>query len=282
MEKIDFQSYVEQMDLYESGLARIRRMLWGDVPSVDSVGIITAYNPNSSPPIPGGTEQENRAANDNLNRSLEADLRSANYGPIKVQGRFGGDEVSFMVPNISRDELVALGQRHKQVAVIWGQKQQDQGGPFFKFEYIEGGKTLSVKDYHVGNPDVQSRDDFFTQAQGRKFIIPFFAPDPYFRHKRVRQGVIEPGQPEDQESQLRRAEDFFIPFFDNPLQKIELPDGLSEVSYYNKKLPLDERTRELVEQIRDCEEELRTPGKVEKWYWTRRGLIQNALVELSK
>jgi len=131
-----------------------------------TIGMMTAENPNAQKTSP----QDNQAYNDNL----EKKLRSMNLGYRKIRGRFGNYENSFLIPNISKKEIINLGRKFQQEAVIWGVRQEDK----FVFEYIESasGQTTNVRDVVLYSDDVQSRDDYYSQsAKGpEKFVIPFF------------------------------------------------------------------------------------------------------------
>ena len=151
--------------LEESGFPRITRMLQGAVPNVDSVGFATAANPQGEALSP----KENKERNEQFERAL----RDANYGFIKIRGKFGSPEKSYMIPNISRDHMVALGAEFDQEAVIWGSRQEDK----MVFEYIEGHTTIQKRDAVLFGTDVQGKEDYYSQERqsaGRKFIIPFF------------------------------------------------------------------------------------------------------------
>lgn len=277
-----FEEYVVNRDLFESGYARARRMMFGDVPSIVSVGVVTAHNPMGRPPMPepGETVQQ---ANDRLNKKLENELRAANYGPIKSKGKFGGEEESFLIPNIPREHLVDLGRRYNQEAVIWGQKQADESGnPFFNFEYIEGGNTVDTRTVHVGNADVQNRDDFYTMVKGRKFIIPFFG-DPYAKYRPGKKyGTIELPPEDDGMGQVHKAETFSVPGLDDGATW-EFLGEQCEISYYSDRLLRhpNPAVSQVLREVRECEEQLQQGGSVGKHYWMWRGKLHNALARLT-
>ena len=150
----------------ESGFNRIKNILQGKVASVSTVGFMTAENPMA--------QQLSRKENKVLNKELMAFMRERGYGPIRIRGRFGNKERSFMIPNITRDDIVEAGQKFAQESVIFGEKTGDNK---FVFQYIEGDKTLQRRDVALFDDEVQARDDFFSQERqsaGRKFYIPFF------------------------------------------------------------------------------------------------------------
>jgi len=263
--------------MQESGFAHVRRMLFGDLPRINSVGILTAQNPEG--------EKASKKFNKEANRQLWDMLRTANYGPIRVKGKFfGTDEDSFLVPNISRQEMIDLGEKFNQAAVIWGDKRADkQGQPYFRFEYLEGGQVQSVRSVHVGSQDVQERPDMYTMVKGRKFIIPFFQ-DPHARKVPGKKyGTIAdvPGLPDDADELAKKVETFFIPFFDDPENAQLEFDGFStEVSYYSDRLADCPYVRQLVDEIHRCEEKLLAENKVGKHYWQYRGIMRECMNKL--
>ena len=150
----------------ESGFNRIKNILQGKVASVSTVGFMTAENPMAQ----NLTGKENKQ----LNKELMAWMRERGYGPIRIRGRFGNKERSFMIPNITRDDVVEAGQKFAQESVIYGEKTGDNN---FVFQYIEGDKTLQKRDVALFDDEVQAREDFFSQERqsaARKFFIPFF------------------------------------------------------------------------------------------------------------
>lgn len=160
--------------LNESGFPRIMKILSGGVPSVDTVAFMTAANPMGEP-LPSKQNIER-------NRDLAQWLREKGLGFIRIRGRFGGPEKSFIVNNIMKDEAIAAGKRFEQEAVIWGEKTfNDDGEPTgFRFYYIEGDDVVQARDVVLAGSDVQSKDDYYSQERqsaGRKFIIPFFDAD---------------------------------------------------------------------------------------------------------
>ena len=101
-------------------------------------------------------------------------LRERGYGPIRIRGRFGNNERSLIIPNITRQDVVEAGLYFDQESVIWGAKT---GEDTFIFEYIEGNETKQRRDVVLFDDEVQAREDFYSQERqsaGRKFFIPFF------------------------------------------------------------------------------------------------------------
>tara|TARA_R110000824_G_scaffold54471_3_gene150350 strand:+ start:139 stop:897 length:759 start_codon:yes stop_codon:yes gene_type:complete len=151
----------------EGGFSRLRQIMLGQVPSVNSIGILTAENPQAQASSP----QENNARNE----ELKATLRQANYSFIPITGKYGGKEKSFVVPHLSRTDAVSFGSQFQQEAVIWGEKISDLfDDTFFRFEFIEGGVTKDTRNVSLGDTEAQKRQDFYSEKAGRKFYIPFF------------------------------------------------------------------------------------------------------------
>ena len=152
--------------LQESGFNRIINILQGKVASVNTVGFLTGENPMAQKM----SSKENRE----LNKKLMAWMRDRGYGPIRIRGKFGNKERSMIIPNISREDMVEVGQYFNQESVIWGKRVEEDR---FIFEYIEGDKTIQKRDVVLFDDEVQSREDYYSQERqsaGRKFYIPFF------------------------------------------------------------------------------------------------------------
>tara|TARA_B100000131_G_scaffold309732_1_gene340578 strand:+ start:745 stop:1467 length:723 start_codon:yes stop_codon:yes gene_type:complete len=160
--------------LNESGFNRIMAILQGNVPAVDSVAFLTAANPYGAPT----SAKLNRARN----LQLAAWLRARGLGYIRIRGRFGGPEKSFIVNNITKSETIAAGLEFEQEAVIWGEKTFNEDGlpTGFRFYYIEQDVVKQVRDIVLSGEEIQDREDFYSQERqtaARKFVVPFFDED---------------------------------------------------------------------------------------------------------
>lgn len=159
------QENKKKVTLTEAGLPRVVNIVRGAVPSVRSIGILTAQNPNG--------EAATSKFNNEANNSLESDLRSMRLGFMKIGGKFGSEEDSYLVNNISKQDLINLGKKYKQVSVIYGAPKDQQ---YFQFEYIESdsGVAGDTKQVILTTDDIQNREDFYSKIKNRKFVIPFF------------------------------------------------------------------------------------------------------------
>ena len=249
-------------------------MLWGDVPSIKSVGIITAFNPQSLP--------ASKKENETKNNELKKELMRANYGPISAKGQHGLKEDTFLIPNISKEFLIDLGEKYDQESIIWGEKKIDKNeNPYFEFQFIlvASGATTSTRSVHLGGKEVQDRPDLYTMIKGRKFVIPFF--DDEMRHMvpGEKYGTVKLSPEEDPDVAARRVEleTFLIPFFDDLSEELIFWGLANEISYYSDKLPDDPYAKELIERVHLCESKLEEEGKIPRFYWEYRGVIRESL-----
>jgi hypothetical protein len=273
--------------LDESGFARVRRMLFGDVPNIKSIAIFTAQNP--------GGKQSSSEENKKRNKELWNDLRLASYGPIRVKGKYTGkedlddikstpEEDSFIIPNISRNSAIAYGKRYDQEVVIWGEKYTDENkNPFFRFEYIDKGITLSVRTIHMSGEDVQERPDYYTRIGNRKFVIPFLDDPLRYKVPGNKYGTVVDAPANNTSDNIKQAETFYIPFFDNPeAYELEFSGELIEPSFYAQKFYNNPYAQELIGEIHTREEKLQEEGYTSKYYWQQRGTIIMCLEKLGK
>lgn len=290
---INFEQY-----LAESGFSRLRSIMLGDVPHVNQFAILTAQNP--------GAEKMPDKENKKRNRDLMMDLRLISFnpvtiqkgkeqeqiqklGPIPIKGKFGVEEDSLFVPHMDKELALYYGKKYGQEAVIWASKHKDENdNPYFKFEYIDvaSGDTHNTRIVSVTAPDVQARDDFYSQKGGftgppkklkkgkthatsRKFVVPFFSDDPYAFYKPGKKlGTINPPDklglsPEEAEEELLRHHrrdkkvEFYIPFVDEVINGImPLVDTAKHSSYFSSDLPNTPEVQKLVKEIREHEKVL--------------------------
>tara|TARA_R100001509_G_C4873421_1_gene217638 strand:+ start:893 stop:1645 length:753 start_codon:yes stop_codon:yes gene_type:complete len=220
------QNYMNLIN--ESGFTRVRQMMMGMAPAIDTLGIMTAENP-------GGVQADDKE-NKKLNKQFAGDLASMAYGFIPIEGSYGGPENSFIIPNMTREDIVKLGKKYGQEAVIWGSKVTEEvGEPYFTFEYIEGDNTIQTRDVSLGGATAQDKEDFYSSKKGRKF---------------------------------------YIPFFDDAYEGAKPADGGRKISYTSDELPDSDEVNEIVKKInlhtKDSLRESRTP----KSRWHHRGMAK--------
>jgi hypothetical protein len=227
--------------LKESGFNRIMTILSGNLPNVDSVSFMTAANPFA--------QQLTSKENIVRNKELAAWLRARGLGFIRIRGKFGGPEKSFIVNNITKEETIAAGKEFEQESVIWGEKTfDDEGNPTgFRFYYIEGSEVVQARDVVLTGEEVQARKDFYSQERqtaARKFVVPFF----------------------DEEYEVDSVDETQNNF-------VVLPLLTTEQEETNKKLiaEINERTRKSLE-----------PSRTPKSRWHHRQILRLRLKELKK
>ena len=226
---------VKREQLRESGFSRVRQIMLGQVPSVDTVAILTAENP--------GGEKAPSSENKDLMKQFKKDLRDLEYGYTNIAGKFGSKENSLMIMNISRDDTVQLGQKYDQYAVIWGSKMREEDGePYFKFEYIEGNQTIQTRDVSLSGKSVEDRDDYYSEKEGRKFIIPFF--DDKYEMAKIKSGRLS--------------------FIDSELPRTKETEDLAESIILR-----DQKLRN-------------PKGKSPKYLWHHRSVLQEEMKKLEK
>jgi len=233
----------------ESGFARINRMLWGGVPSINSVGILTAENPQGQQLSP---EENNKRMKD-----LKTTLGT--YGFIDVKGKFrtkeGNNliENSLIIPNLPKETLFWLQKKFEQESVIYG-KRKDKNT--FLFEYIKNGNTEDKQEVILskmeGNEEYYSYLPKTSKKDGEKikyersFRIPFFDKIGY--RKSTNQGTWEITE--------------HYGFLDMNLE--DLPKDNKEINL-------------LLNEIKKNEKELLIEGLISKYYWVRRGIINESI-----
>lgn len=153
----------------ETTYSRVVQILRGVVPSIRSVGILTAENPDGN--------QETPEFNKRANKELIDDLMKMHLGFHAIKGKYGVEENSFLVPNIRYDEVLELGRKYDQESVIFGEKTymekdgETYTGMVFRLILCETGEIDSERSVFINDNDL---DDFYSEVKGRKFVIPFF------------------------------------------------------------------------------------------------------------
>lgn len=159
----------EEVNIDESGFARVKQMMHGLVENINTIGILSAENP--------GPRRLSSEENNKRTEMLKKRLRTMGLGFVQPDfGMYGDKENSLIVQNIYKKDLIKLSNAFGQESCIFGSKQKDSEGVYVKWEYIENGVTQGEQTVYtnLAGSDVQSSEDFYTQVKGRKFKIPFF------------------------------------------------------------------------------------------------------------
>ena len=146
------------------------------------LGIMTSENPR-------GVE-----ADDQMNVALmsgfakQLDDKGLDY--VSIGGKYGNPENSFIILNPTMLDMVALGKQYGQAVVIFAQKMRritDAEAPaiHYRFDYVQTEPDgyeepqYDPQEYYVkDSKDMVVKtdaDDYYSELQGTKFSIPFFA-----------------------------------------------------------------------------------------------------------
>ncbi len=216
----------------KSVAARLARILHGDVPWIETVGILTAANPLKS------TTPEN----DNKRRNLGLYRDLLTYGIRQMRGWFGRMENPYLVANISRDRVIELGSKHAQESVIVG--RCDRTRDCVMFELISTSADLSGRG-PMGTI-ISARRTFLQCQHGTS------SPDDQgpalledaggARHTEARDNGGENVYSEHDGRQ------FMIPFFDDTFLKSEY-QGSRVLNYYRHEIPCTTEAQQVLERF---------------------------------
>jgi len=157
--------------------------------ALQRVGILTAENPRG--------EASDKASNAKGMVELRRELDSKGLEYVELSGQYGGPETSYFVLNIDKHDLIYLGKKFGQAAVIGGEKlirnyRQDQTSVYYKLTYYQTEPdgsdepkfgpqqyyAVDVREVIVSGKVAQQATDYFSAIEGKKFQIPFFSNDP--------------------------------------------------------------------------------------------------------
>ena len=172
----------------ESGYSSLANTLRGLRPSIHTIGIITAWNPYGIK----ASNEKNYAANERLSRELV----ELGLGFRLVKGKYGVEEDSFIISNISTETLQQLGYKYEQDSVIFGDKIENKrdsnvlstsARQALKLKNQTGMEFLMIstnprKPKEIGTiigtqrlfVKRENAEDFYSEYKGRRFVIPFF------------------------------------------------------------------------------------------------------------
>lgn len=169
-----------------SQYTKLRQYLLGVKNQGKGIAILTPQNPaggsDSAEEYDNMTQAEQDAYN-SLNKDRmkwgEWLLKRMGKQYFKQKGIFEGQkEESFVILDMSENDTVKLGQKWKQTAVIFSQRQQlEDGTSDLVFKFIEtGGKDDPYRaiDSLVKEFFGTDADDYVSVIGGNKYVIPFF------------------------------------------------------------------------------------------------------------
>ncbi len=155
----------------ESSYAKVMQILFAQIPAIKQIGIITAFNPGSTPlPI---------ADNNKRNQALKHRIRELRYHYIQLEeSAFEGSfEKPFLILNIPKKDLARLSKEFGQDSVIHGHlvKTISDKKAAFLFEFISTKEELPITEDSTTVVLTKDKGEIFTKVKGRKFYIPFFS-----------------------------------------------------------------------------------------------------------
>lgn len=175
---------IENYNIDESGYSRLMNMAAGNVDSVNTIGILTSENPDAV--------QAEPVFNKKALNQLKSDLKNMGLGFIPIDGKYGSDENSLIVPNITLNQILDLGKKYKQESVIFAEKKEQADKVFFKWRMLNSynGQDLDSPRYTVLSSRLTNKykgsgkdrkfdkeielDNFYSMIQNRQFRIPFY------------------------------------------------------------------------------------------------------------
>lgn len=169
---------LEESYLEEGGYSKLVRAVAGLEPNINSIGIITAENPLA--------QKLSSEENKKRNKELAADLRNLGYGFYQIKGKFGNYEHPFAIPNIIKSDILKLGTKYGQEAIIYVEKSST--GSVAEMIQTSGESGGYREISRVVLPLADDVEDFYSTYKGRKFSIPFF--DDMFKKKALVRGRL--------------------------------------------------------------------------------------------
>ena len=159
-----------------------------------SVVIMTPENPLG--------KQAEVDENDSRREKFEASLEQDGHDLHSMMGKYGVEENSYIIPNMSREEAVKYGQEYGQDSVIFGEKKNLEGGDAIEYQMIytakgtETDQDAGLRYVAISGEEADSRDNLVSEYNGEKFYIPFYEND----YEGVYPWDLE-NQPESEEAQ---------------------------------------------------------------------------------
>jgi len=169
--------------LNESGYPRVKNIMRGIVPTVQTVGFITAENPYG--------KKSDTKFNKEVNDRLRYDIIKHGLGYQQVKGKYGIMENPFFIPNISKSELLELGHKYGQESVIFGEKEGDYDGMKFQMIFTDDRYGQVDSERYVMLNLVDDTEDYYTEVKGRKFHIPFYDDEHEFTTFKPESGLVD-------------------------------------------------------------------------------------------
>jgi hypothetical protein len=180
-------------EVEESKYSKVATAMRGLRPSIKTIAILTAENPQAKP--------MSKEFNSEANAKLVDDLRALKLGFKKIKGSYSEreeddkspivEENSFIVNNISMESAIKLGTKYKQESIIYAETGNvaKDGSIAMTFRLIGTDKT-NPDDYrkNIATPqnvfiNRDNEEEFYSRIGNRKFMIPFYGVTEYLVDK---------------------------------------------------------------------------------------------------
>ena len=145
---------------------KAQQALDGRLKNVKTFCIMSAENPMGN--------ELSREENAERRNELETYLSNANYPWFRIKGKYGNEEKSHMIYNITQSDAERLGKMFDQESIIFSDLNDDGE---ISYTYLEKGEDGEYQKTHERGEyiDMSDADDFFSKISRKfKFQIPFF------------------------------------------------------------------------------------------------------------
>lgn len=262
MKLTDILNESPQREVGEGGFSRVMTTMRGAIPKIKTIGILTAENPCAQKL----TSQENNVRNAKLEKILGSYL----FGYRKVKGKYGNMENSFLVNNITKSQLMQLGDEFVQESIIFGDyfEEGEKFGMLFSMIRTHTcdsdepvGTIMGQRKVFI---DRNNEDDFYSEIKGRRFQIPFFEVPTF----------------DDKDGTITKKP--FEKIYDTHYDDAEFDGKGGEIkgsyrTYPSKSNAPDKLSDEDKEKIEKLNEQSLDESKTLKSQWEKRGRIMNIL-----
>lgn len=152
------------------------RAISGNNPHIRTIAILTSENPM-------GVEYPERLKDDETGRTMEFNrgrredlekyLALGCYAWFRIKGRYGSDETSYIIYNITLDDAQHIAEKYEQESFIFIRNNEDEIS--YQYWEQEGDGVFKMQHERKSYNDMTDADDLYSQiSRGFKFQIPFF------------------------------------------------------------------------------------------------------------
>lgn len=153
---------IQRLD--ENSSTQVKKAIFGDYTGkIKTFCTMTPENPQG--------EYVGAETNNKLLAKFKDYLKSANIKYTKIGGKFGSEEHSFMLYNISLSDAINLSTMFNQQSFIFGKSSVEDGVDVSYYEW--DGNTYKVIDTVKNVTNASHFDDFYSRHGNFKYQFPF-------------------------------------------------------------------------------------------------------------